>query len=119
MPRLARPSTRVPTFVVRPRLVLDRSPPDRPPWRRGYGSYCMKATSDLQDSNGCLVGRVVGYDRYVSIQDDVEHACRLTAKGYPGATCNNPRLVFLGDMRKGCAGEVFFVEDGSSRRLLL
>ena len=119
MPRLSRPPlTRLPAFVVRPRLALDCSPPERPPWRRGYGSYCMKASCELRDAGGCFVGRVVGYDRYVGIQDTVERACRMTAQGFPGATCTNHRLVFLGDMMKGCAGEVFFVVDGNSRRLV-
>lgn len=104
-------------FVTRPRLLLEHGPPPRPPWRRGYGSYCLQATCDMRDGGGCLVGRVVGYDRYVQIKDTVEHACRIQAHGTPGATCDPARLMMLRE-RKECAGEVFFVFDGSARRVL-
>lgn len=109
-----------PSFVTRPHLALDmqRGPPPRPPWRRGYGSYCLKATCEvLRNSDGSLVGRVVGYDRYVHIQDAVETACRITARDIPGTSCGTSRLTLLNDYRKECAGEVYFVFDGSSNRV--
>lgn len=107
-----------PTFVTRPRLRLEHGPPARPPWRRGYGYYCIKATCDVHDTHGCPIGRVVGYDRYLHIQDAVEHACRITTHNMPGASCGDARVTVMGDYRKECAGEVYFVFDGTSRRIV-
>lgn len=103
-------------FVTRPRLCLEHGPPARPPWRRGYGSYCLQATCDMYDASGYQVGRVVGYDRYVRIQETVEHACRITAHETPGTSCSPARLTMLRE-RKECAGEVYFVLDGTARRI--
>lgn len=105
-------------FVTHPSLHLDRNLPPRPPWKREYAPYCLRATSLLLDGDGACVGRVVGYDRYVHIQDAVANACRITARGHGGGvTCSSPQLTLMREYRKQCAGEVFVIEDGSSRRL--
>lgn len=109
-----------PTFVTRPTLGLGvayQPPRARPPWRREYGSYCLKAQCDVYDGEGRLAARVMGYDRYTTIQQDVENACRLEAGRMPGARCSEARLTMLGDYRKECAGEVYFVVDGEAQRL--
>lgn len=93
-------------------------PRARPAWRRTFGSYCLKAQCPMYDEAGRLVGRVMGYDRYVSIQDEVEHACRLEAARLPGVRCGEARLTLLSDYRKECSGEVYFVLDDTARRLL-
>lgn len=114
------PAPRAGRVLVRAGLSLQPGfPPDRPPWRRGYGSYCIKATCELRgEDDGQPLARFMGYDRYVHIQDAVEHACRLRADEMPGVTCSAPRLTLLADYRKECAGEVYFVVDGSSRRVV-
>lgn len=106
-----------PKFVVRPRLALSSGPPARPPWRRGYGNYCLKASCDVWDTNGERVGKFVGYDRYVHIQDSVEHACRVHVGQGRASTCGDVSLTLLRDFRKECSGEVFFIDDGHSRRV--
>ena len=110
------------TFVTRAAAGLGPAyqPPPlaRPPWRRGFGTYCLKAQCPMYDAEGRLVGRVMGYDRYVSIQGEVERACRLEAGRLPGVTCGEARLTLLRDHRKECAGEVYFVLDDTARRLL-
>ena len=72
----------------------------------------------MYDEEGRLVGRVMGYDRYMSIQGEVENACRLEAGRLPGAACGEARLTLLSDYRKACSGEVYFVLDDTARRLL-
>lgn len=72
----------------------------------------------MRDGEGCVVGRVVGYDRYVHIQDRVEHACRVHAHEMPGTICGPARLTMLPDYRKECGGEVYFVFDSDVRRML-
>lgn len=111
--------SRAVAFVTHPRLCLDRAPPPRPPWRREYGPYCLRATCYMHDVEGTMVGRVVGYDRYMHIQDAVANACRITTRGQPGVTCSGPQLTLLREYRKQCAGEVYVIEDGSSRRLFM
>ena len=115
-PHTARPAPG-PRFATRPRLTLEHGPPERPPWRRGYGTYCIQAACNLVDSQGGTVGKVVGYDRYISIQDAVEQGCRVNAHRVPGSSCGPVTLTMLSDIRKECSGEVFFVMDGTSRRL--
>lgn len=108
----------VSSFVTRSSLVVP--PPARPPWRRGYGQfgqYCLKATCDLVAGDE-TVGRVVGYDRYVSVAAEVEHACSIKAREHRGASCSPARVALLNEFRKECSGEVFFVLDGTSTRLV-
>lgn len=106
-----------PRFVVRASLALENgSPPARPPWRRGYGDYCWRATCELRNADGSLAARINGYDRYMGIQHSVENACALHSDGM---TCSPARLTLLTDHRKECAGQVYFVIDGSSPRRLL
>lgn len=109
-----------PRFVTHASLptLQHGSPAGRPPWRRGYGSYCLKATCDLRDGEGALVGRVMGYDRYLHVQEKVENACRIQVGGMPGVECGPARVTLLTDYRKHCAGEVYFVLDGTATRLL-
>ena len=107
------------SFVTRPSLVLV-AVPGRPAWRRGYGQfgqYCLKATCDLVESDE-TVGRVVGYDRYVSVAGEVERACSIKARERPGSSCSPARVALLNEFRKECSGEVFFVMDGNSTRLV-
>ena len=103
------------SFVTRPtlKLMLDVGPPARPPWRRGYGDYCFKASCELEG-----VGKVVGYDRYMGIAGKVENACAIRSAAHPGSTCSPANVTLLQDHRKECAGEIFFVVDGTSKRLL-
>ena len=106
------------TFVTRPRLMVERGPPDRPPWRRTDGYYCLMASCDVRGDGGEALGRVVGYDRYLTIQDEVQNACRVTAAGTRGASCGPVNLTLLRHYRKECAGEVYFMFDGRTKRLL-
>lgn len=99
--------------------MLEHGPPARPPWRRGYGNYCIKASCALLDADGAQLGKLVAYDRYVGVQDVVENACRLSARDVPGATCTPVQLTLLSDPRKQCAGELYFVVDPSTSRRLL
>lgn len=105
--RTSRPGS--PAFVTRPALVLVARPDPPAP-------YCFKAQCDVHDAGtGLLVGRVMGYDKFTSIQDEVEHACRLQASRLPGdARCGQPRLTMLtaADHRKACSGQVYFVLEG-------
>ena len=107
------------SFVTRPSVVLV-GVPVRPPWRRGfgkYGQYCLKATCDLVESDE-TVGRVVGYDRYVSVAGDVERACSVRARDRPGTSCSPARVALLNEYRKECSGQLFFVWGDRSTRLL-
>lgn len=115
-------SSPAPKFVVRASLALEHgSPPGRPPWRRGYGDYCWRATCEMRSADGTLTARVNGYDRYMTIQHSVEHACLIQARAMPndGMACSPARVTLLHDYRKECAGQVYFVMDGSSPRRLL
>ena len=111
-------------FVTRPTLCLERGPPPRPPWRKGYGMYCIKATCVLLDSDsGAVMARVVGYDRYMHIQDSVANACRLTADGMRDGgrrrvVCDDPQVTLMSDYRKECSGQLYFVVDGTSHRIV-
>jgi len=102
------------TCSTRPGLGIEES---RPPWKRGYGTYCLRAACNVWGEGGQLVGRVVGYDRYLHIQDAVENACRIQAQGMPGVACGSVRLTLLSEHRKECAGQVYFVMDGTARRV--
>lgn len=103
-------------FCTRPQLLLDHLPPTRPPWRRGYGTYCIRAACELIGEDGCALGKVVGYDRYMHIQDSVRDACRISCRDHPGSVCSPVQLTILRDARKQCSGEVYFVIDSSTPR---
>lgn len=99
-----------------PPALEGRGPPARPPWRKGYGEYCFRASCDVQHQ-GCPVARVVGYDRYVTVAQDVERACRAAAPD--GHECSAASVTLLTRSRKECGGHVFYIEtDGTARRLL-
>jgi len=98
----------------------DRGPPARPPWRRGYGEYCFRASCDLVGPKGApsSLGKVVGYDRYMSIAAHVENACSIQSRNHPGSTCSTASVSLLSEHRKECSGEVWYVVDGTSKKLL-
>ena len=105
-------------FTTRPSMTLnERGPPARPPWRRGYGEYCFRASCELVGPSG-LEGKVIGYDRYMSIAADVENACSVQSRDHPGSACSVASVSLLSEYRKECSGEVYFVVDGTSRKLL-
>ena len=96
--------------------LTDRGPPARPPWRRGYGEYCFRASCDLTGPEP--LGKVVGYDRYMTIAGKVENACAIESRNHPGSTCSVASVSLMSEHRKECSGEVYYVVDGSSKKLL-
>ena len=92
-------------------------PPDRPPWKPGYGDYCFRAECEIVGSREHEGARVVGYDRYATIADATEKACRLHVRGR-GGSCTPPQLVMLPQASKECGGEIYVITKGVTTRLV-
>ena len=60
-------------------------------------------------------GRVVGYDRYTSIAEETEKACKIHTR--PGGTCTSPELVMLPHTSKECMGEIYVITEGGTTRV--
>ena len=116
-------------FVTRKSLVLQAAvPPEvpprqpRPPWKRTGGEYCIRAACEIVPlsvgSGSHPLDRIVGYDRYMGIVDDVENACARVASTMD-AQCTAAVVTMLSERRKACAGEIYFLDgSGVSKRLL-
>lgn len=96
-----------PRFVPGPVLAPSKPRPPPPPTFLGYGESCFMArcTLDFEDK---IVGTFSGYDKTLSIVEEVENACRLHASAAPGTTCGETRLTFLPHYRKECFGQLYF-----------
>lgn len=60
--------------------------------------------------------KIVGYDRYTSIADDTEKACKLHMKS--GSSCTSPELVMLPTTSKACSGEIYMITEGTTVRIV-
>lgn len=65
-----------------------------------------------------MLGKFVGYDRYLHIQDWVENACQLRSAKHPGTKCGEVGVTMLPSMQRECSGQVYFVYDGTYHRVL-
>ena len=104
------PSHNIVKFVLGP--TLQPSPPRfKPPRLPHYGDYCFRAVCFLHP--GPLEtppkGKITGYDRSVTIAEEVENACKLHASKVPGVTCGPPQLTMLPSSPRECGGELYFV----------
>lgn len=81
------------------------SPIDTP---KEFGSYCMRATSTLLDSDGTLVRKYIGYGTELAILDKVENVCKFDQTIYDDEyCCTNTQLVFMGHVdTSNCNGLV-------------
>lgn len=79
------------------------SPPHKPPPSKGFGSYCFRAATNLNDGDQELM-RFVGYDADFNITDKVEQMCKLHEKRGHGK-CGTMKLTFIGAHPK-CNGTI-------------
>ena len=104
-----------PALAFAPPTAEHRGPPTRPPWRKDFGDYCFRASCEVA-RQGKHAGRVVGYDRYMTIAEDVQRACSRVARD--GEECGTAAVTLLTASRKECAGQVFFIDpEGTVRRV--
>jgi hypothetical protein len=106
-------------------LVLAMTaPPRKPPIGRDktYGEYCFRATCDVFDAEtDAEAGRIVGYAKRVSIAEDVEAVCKLVVAKDGTASkkrCGEATMTMLPSSPRTCEGEIFFVVDGVSKKLV-
>jgi hypothetical protein len=98
------------------------APPHKPPSSRNkmYGDYCFRATCNVFEADmRTEAGHVVGYGKRVSISQDVEAACEFVV-GKEGAKqkCGDVTMTMLPSSPRSCEGEIFFVSDGTSKKLV-
>lgn len=96
-------------------------PPTRPKSKKKFGGYCFRATCVVTDSElGCPIAKVKGYDKAPTIGKDTEFACKQHLRTANGEhrVCGDAEVVMLPSFDMECSGEVFWVEQGSVRRLV-
>lgn len=80
------------------------TPPTLPPDETEceIGAYCIRATVDAYDNDGCLDKSFIGYSKNLDIVQKTEFACeRLKRKG---TSCQDVALVFKGG---DCVEQIF------------
>ena len=84
------------------------APPKEPPVSCGLGGYCIKATCDIWDETGDVIGTIEGYDKRDNIVDRVENKCKYTRNRRRGEKCSEPTLTLL-PPRDGleCSGQIY------------
>jgi hypothetical protein len=112
------------TLPVPPQFVsfhlpqLDTKPPlVKPPLRLGFGDYCIKATVDVKNLDGNVIGTFVGYDRnYQQVTEETENACivhqKKMRKNRTHHTCAPTTVTYIsGRASEGynCKGELYFI----------
>ena len=80
-------------------------PPFPPPRLPGYGDSCFRAQCFLS-SGETRLATFSGYDRTISILNDVENACNIHAK-IRGGVCGETTLTFLTGAME-CSGQLYF-----------
>ncbi len=74
------------------------------------GNYCFRAQCFLDSGDATSRGVITGYDRSITIAQEVEDACSLHAAAVPGSRCGRPELTFfLPAPGQPCRGQVYFV----------
>jgi hypothetical protein len=118
-----------PTFVTKAGMGLGMTtPPASPPAQRGFGGYCMRATCEVQDSLGCPVAKVSGYDKHPDVVKATQKACESRARALSGRRgpglnsrqyrCMAAELVLLPYSSMECSGQVFWTMDGETKQLV-
>lgn len=107
------------TFASRGGLGFT-APPKPPSKKKTYGSFCFRATCMITDETlGCPVAKVKGYDKSPQIGPDTEGVCKSHARGMGRQyACGEAEVVMLPTSDLTCLGEVFLVMDGTVRRLV-
>lgn len=109
-----------PRFSTVPRLGFT-APPRTPPVKPTFGSYCLKASCDIQGGVGCPIGKVIGYHTSPVVGQLTEQQCRLQCERLgPGFSCTPATVQLLPQTRApmDCSGQVYFVLDGETTRLV-
>lgn len=109
-----------PTFAAFAGLGFT-TPPAPPPAKKYFGDYCFRATCRVSDAEGCPVAKVKAYGKSPEIAAQAERACRRhIGDAGLGArwTCADAEVVMLPSLDMECAGEIFFVMDGSTKKLV-
>ena len=102
------------TFATRGNSTILQPPPPRPP-TKPKGEYCWRATVEAT-ANDKSRGSYVGYDTNIGVCDLVLNACRRSATR--GVECGAPELVLLSSGSSLCSGQVYFMLDGKSVKIL-
>ena len=103
-------------FILGPKL--NAAPPrKKPPAIQPYANYCFRAVCFLYDGSAEEAekkGKIVGYDRTVSIVSEVHNACRLHTKHSRGdLVCGEPELTMLPATPHECSGQLYFHFDNA------
>lgn len=97
------------------------TPPAPPPSKKSFGSYCFRATCRVEDAQGCPVAKVKGYGKSPEVSTQTEQACRryVDKTGLGDRwVCGDAEVVLLPSLNMECEGEIFFVMDGSVKKLV-
>lgn len=115
---LPRPTRSAPTFSSFSGLGF-ATPPSLPPGKKKFGEYCFRATCRVEDVQGCPVAKVKGYGKSPAVAKDTEQACRRHVSTSGGRwTCADAEVVMLPSLDMECAGEIFFVMQGTVKKLV-
>lgn len=117
------PRTTVPTFTFRSGLGINH-PPVPPVRKKQFGDYCFRATcqvvSDGAPENACPIARVTGYDKNPDVAKDTEFVCATHVRAYMGYgyRCMPAEVVMMPGSNLECSGEMFFIMDGKTNKLV-
>lgn len=96
--------------------VENNEPPGKPPNLPQFGSYCIRASTELVSGGDSGSGpkkvlkEFTGFDEGMHIVDTVTRYCERNREETPNAVCAPTRLSFVGPMGELCDGRVLMYD---------
>ena len=105
------------SMIERPPRTDNTKPPETPTCKPKFGSYCIRASSELIDQTTGDPHMVFkGYDTEMTIADRVNDVCDRRRKQIKNKNfvCTDPEVTILGETKTKCDGSVYIFQDDQS-----
>ena len=105
------------SMIERPPKTDSPKPPETPSCKPKFGSYCIRATSELIDqTSGEPYMTFKGYDTEMHIAERVNDVCdiRLKQQKNKNFACTEPEVTMLGETKTKCDGSIFIFKNDQS-----
>ena len=100
--------------IEKPPNTDNTKPPETPACKPKFGSYCIRATSELIDqTNGSAIMTFKGYDTEMDISKRVAQVCdrKRRDKKNDKYVCSEPEVCILGETKTKCDGDIYIFEE--------